>query len=111
MRKHRYFYTVNGKRVEELVNGQWLPLSSADTPSAHSHLIIRDQLGEGVKGVWNPATDKRYDSRSRYMQDTKAAGCEVVGSDNAHRTVPKAKVQEPLHVTVERLNQQRGWGL
>lgn len=109
MRKHRYFYTVNGKRVEELVNGQWLSVS--ETPQAHGPLIIRDQLGEGVRGVWNPATNQTYDSRSRYMRDTKAAGCEVVGSDNAHRTVPKTKVQEPIHQTIERLNQQKGWGL
>jgi hypothetical protein len=109
MIRHRYFYIENGQRKEELRDGKWLPVS--EVQQAHGPLIIRDQLGEGVKGVWNPATDKRYDSRSRYMRDTKAAGCEVVGSDNAHRTVPKAKVHEPLHQTIERLNQQKGWNL
>lgn len=87
-------------------NGDWVEYDRyAPRPK---HTII---IGDTMQATWNPATGKQYDSRSTYYRDTKAAGCEVVGSDNGHRTVPKAKIAEPLHVTVERLNQQNGWGL
>lgn len=109
MRQHRYFYVENGQRKEELVNGKWV--KAREHVSTDSHFIIRDQLGEGVKGVYNPATMRRYDSRSRYLGDTKAAGCEVVGNDQPVKSPPRARVSEPLHQTVERLSQQKGWNL
>lgn len=109
--RHRYFYTVNGRRVEELIDGKWLPVAQNEVQ--HSHNIIRDSLGEGVKGIWNPATNQRYDSRSKYLADTKAAGCEVVGNDHVHglKGPGVTKSPEPLHQTIDRLNQQKGWNL
>jgi len=109
MPKHRYFYVENGQRKEELVSGKWRKVQRYDGP--RSHMIIRDQIGDGVKGVFNHATSKRYDSRSRYLADTRAAGCEVVGNDFTMKGRPKQKVSnEPIPLTLERLNQQRGWG-
>lgn len=108
--KHRYFYIINGERKEELRDGKWRKVTAGGARQS-SNYIIRDQLGEGVKGVYNPATMKRYDSRSRYLDDTKAAGCEVVGNDQPIRDMPRAKVNEPFSTTVERISQQRGWNL
>ena len=109
MPRHRYFYSVNGRRVEELIDGKWLPVSHAQV--THSHNIIRDQLGDGVRGVYNPATSKRYDSRSKYLADTKAVGGVIVGNDQPLRPRPKATVGERLETTIERLSQQKGWNL
>jgi len=58
-----------------------------------------------------PAPNRRYDSKSRYYADTKAAGGEIVGNDFKASSPPKAKNPEPVHQTIERLNQQKGWGL
>lgn len=106
-REHRYYYIANGKRFI-LCDGKWLPVDHQPTTRAHN--VVRDQLG-GVNGIYNPATRKRYDSNSRYQQDTKAAGCTIVGNDTTAPKVPKARVQESFATTVERLNQQKGWGL
>lgn len=95
------------RAVYVLRNGRLVEKHLATPSPKAGHFIISDT----IPATWNPATGKQYDSRSTYYRETKAAGCEVVGSDNGHRTVPKAKVAEPLHVTVERLNQQKGWGL
>lgn len=108
MPKHRYFYIVNGERKEELVGGKWVKANREAV--ARTHNVVRDQLG-GVNGIYNPATRKRYDSNSRYQQDTKAAGCTIVGNDSTAPKMPRARVQESFATTVERLNQQKGWGL
>ena len=87
-------------------NGDWVEYDRyAPRPK---RLIV---IGDSMPDTWNPATNRKYDSKSAYRRDTRAAGCEIVGNDNAHRTVPKAKVREPVETTIERLNQQKGWGL
>lgn len=108
--KHRYFYIINGERKEELRDGKWRKVTSGSARQSGNY-IIRDQLGEGVRGVYNPATMKRYDSRSTYMRDTKAAGCEIVGNDQPVKAPPRARVRESIATTVERISQQKGWGL
>lgn len=40
-----------------------------------------DALGEGVKGVLNPADGKRYDSKSEFHKAVRAKGCSIVGND------------------------------
>lgn len=41
--------------------------------------IITDSLPPG--GVWHPADGKRYESKSRFRQATKALGCVEVGNE------------------------------
>ena len=41
--------------------------------------IITDSLPPG--GLWHPATGKYVDSKSRFRQFTKAAGCVEVGNE------------------------------
>lgn len=108
MPKHRYFYIVNGERKEELVCGKWVKANRETV--ARTHNVVRDQLG-GVNGIYNPATRKRYDSNSQYQQDTKAAGCTIVGNDAPMKAPPRASIGEKFETTIERLNQQKGWGL
>lgn len=56
---------------------QWVPrnmfrrYTGPRTPN-----LIKDDLG--VKGVYNPGTGRRYDSRSQYHSDLKAKGLHVV---------------------------------
>lgn len=42
--------------------------------SGPSHYSGSDSLGEGVKGVFNPADGKTYDSKSAYYNAIKAKG-------------------------------------
>lgn len=107
--RHRYFLIQNGRRTEELINGKWIP--AGESAPEHGHNLIRDHLGEGVRGIYNPATRKRYDSRSRYLADTKAHGGEVVGNDQPMTPPPRAKVRESFADTIGRLSQQKGWNL
>lgn len=107
MPKHRYFYIENGQRKEELVAGKWVKAGERDQSRAHN--LIRDDLG--TKGVYNPATKRKYDSKSRYYADTKAAGCSIVGNDQAMNGPPRTRIKEPFEQTIERLNQQKGWNL
>lgn len=49
----------------------------------YAPMIISDTIGTrtNTDGVLNPATGKKYDSKSEYYRDTKAAGCEIMGND------------------------------
>ena len=51
----------------------------------------RDDLG--VKGVFNPADGKTYDSRSEYYKSVKAQGLEIMG-DDAPKTPSKPKTKD-----------------
>jgi hypothetical protein len=46
--------------------------------------VISDDLG--TKGVFNPATGKKYDSKAQYYKDVKASGMEIVGNDAKSET-------------------------
>lgn len=60
--------------------------------SAPSHYAGTDSLGEGVRGVFNPADGKMYDSRSAYYNAVKAKGLVIAGDDApTTRATPKAK--------------------
>ena len=43
--------------------------------------VMGDSLGEGVKGVFNPADGKTYDSKSEYYKAVKAKGLVIMGDD------------------------------
>ncbi len=87
-------------------NGDWVEYDR-HAPRPKRMIII----GDTMPATMNPATGRQYDSKSAYYRDTKAAGCEVVGSDTGHRSHPKTKHPERVETTIERLNQQKGWGL
>ena len=105
MLKHRYFYTENGQRKEELIDGKWVPVR--EVAREHSHIVISDTMNP----THNPATGKTYDSKSRYYADTKAAGGVIVGNELSMKGPPPVKKPESIPTTIERLNQQKGWGL
>lgn len=51
--------------------------------------VIRDTLGEGVRGVWNPVDGQTYDSRRAYEKAVTRAGCVIMGNEApAHRPEP-----------------------
>lgn len=65
----RRFYTWRDGEFVELV----------DKPVEVRTQIITDSLPPG--GLWHPATGKYVDSKSRFRQFTKAAGCVEVGNE------------------------------
>lgn len=71
------------------INGFLVRIGNASGPS---HYAGSDSLGEGVKGVFNPADGKTYDSRSEYYKAVKAAGCVIMGN-NAPKEMAKPKVK------------------
>ncbi len=84
MNRHRVFYIENGQRKEELIAGKWVKARGEN--AAHSHLIISDNLDYVV----NPATGKRFTSKSRLRADYKARGYQELGNDLPK---PKPKIQ------------------
>lgn len=65
----RRFYTWRDGEFVELV----------DRPVEARTQIITDSLPPG--GLWHPATGKYVDSKSKFRQFTKAAGCVEVGNE------------------------------
>lgn len=58
-------------------------------PYGATHFASSDCLGDGVKGVFNPADGKTYDSRSAYYNAIKAKGLEIVGDEPMKPSKPK----------------------
>lgn len=58
-------------------NGEWIEAEKA--APKHQSYLISDNLND----VWNPMTNKRYSSKSRYYAETKAHGGEIMGNDPA----------------------------
>jgi hypothetical protein len=54
-----------------------------------SHYGGSDSLGEGVKGVFNPADGKTYDSKSAYYNAVKAKGLVIDDSPTPRTPAPK----------------------
>jgi hypothetical protein len=52
--------------------------------------IITDNLPGGVNGIVHPCNGKRYDSKKRFRDETRARGCTEVGNDK----FPERKVQK-----------------
>jgi len=50
-----------------------------------------DKLGEGVKGIFNPADGKTYDSKSAYYNAVKAKGLVIDDSQTPRKPDPKLK--------------------
>lgn len=72
----------------------------------HGAFIIGDTLPD----TWNPLTNKRYSSKSRYYADTRAMGGEIVGNDPAglRERKPIRPNVEPAALTVKRVMEQMG---
>ena len=64
--------------------------------------IISDDLGIG--GVLNPATGKKYDSKSAYYRDVRAAGYEIVGNEKMGPSKPKLQEIDWEQAVAETLN-------
>ena len=55
--------------------------------SGRHHGVITDTMD----GTWNPIDGKMYDSKSKYYQTVKDAGCEIAGNDPAVSRAPQPK--------------------
>ena len=66
------------RRFFQWRDGEFVELG-AKGPSEPSTTIITDSLPPG--GLWHPATGTFVDSKSRFRQYTKAAGCVEVGNE------------------------------
>lgn len=53
-------------------------------------MLIRDDLGAGVNGLWHPAANCRTDSKSHFRALTRAHGCEEVGNEPVRGYEPPA---------------------
>jgi len=86
-------------------NGELVEKSKAPPKPGTAYII-----GDNLPDTWNPLTNKRYSSKSRYYQDTRAAGGEIVGNDPAglrERKFAKPNL-EPPQVTIKRVLEQMG---
>lgn len=100
--KHRFFFLENGRRYV-LENGDWRSVD-IQGPATQIHLI-----SDALPDVWNPRTNKRYSSKSKYYADTRATGGEIVGNDPAglrreyKSSLPQEKIGHALYRNWERL--------
>ena len=76
----RYRYDKEMDEVVEIRSG-----SNYFEEKVETTAVIPDTLPGGVNGLFNHATSKSYDSKSRYYRDTRAAGCEIIGNDKPQR--------------------------
>lgn len=65
------------RRFYTWCDGDFIEL--VDKPAEVKTQIITDSLPPG--GLWHPATGTYVDSKSRFRQYTKAAGCVEVGNE------------------------------
>lgn len=61
-------------------------------------MLIRDDLGAGVNGLWHPAANCRTDSKAHFRALTRAHGCEEVGNEpvRGYEPPPLPPVRETL---------------
>jgi hypothetical protein len=50
-------------------------------PEPRGPHIISDSLPGGVNGIVHPANGRRYDSKKRFRDETRARGCTEVGNE------------------------------
>lgn len=67
---------------------------SSDLPCPH---YISDKLGEGVNGMWHPATGEWMDSKSKFRAETEARGLTEMGNE----PFPERKVQTEAELRAE----------
>lgn len=58
---------------------------------------ISDKLGDGVEGMWHPATGEWMDSKSRFRAETEARGLTEMGNE----PFPERKVQTEAELRAE----------
>lgn len=72
-------------------HGEWIPtdvmtpngiptLSSGEQTKGPA--VISDRMPGGVNGLVHPCNNRRYDSKSRFRDETRARGCTEVGNDS-----------------------------
>lgn len=80
------------KEMDEVVEIR--PSSNYFEEKAETPSVISDDLG--LKGVFNHADMKTYDSKSRYYGAVRAAGCEIMGNDTRIRGGAKKRSDDAL---------------
>lgn len=77
--------------TEKYWNGRWWPRDEWDA-MVDAQRVLRPKvpyiIRDGMSDTVNPVNGKTYDSRSRYLQAVKDAGCVVVGDDPAANRPP-----------------------
>lgn len=68
------------------IDGLLVRVGNASRPS---HYSSSDNLGEGVRGMFNPADGKMYDSKSAYYNSIKAKGLVINDSPELKSSKPK----------------------
>jgi hypothetical protein len=54
--------------------------AAAERSTLPSPMVIRDNIG-GIRGLVHPATGERYDSKSRFRDETRARGLTEMGNE------------------------------
>lgn len=99
------------KTDQEFKNGRYRMIEGklvrvADGTRGPVHYAGSDSLGEGVRGVFNPADGKTYDSRSAYINAVKSKGLVIAGDDApTTRATPKAKTENWEKAVAQTLKQ------
>lgn len=80
-------------------------VSKAEAPPLHASEQAFYVIADGMDAIRSMADGKMYDSRSRYYQSVKAAGCEVIGNDS----VPRQRHEmPPVRADLKRALEQHG---
>lgn len=67
-------------------------------------MLIRDDLGGGVNGLWHPATGRHTDSKSDFRRMTRDSGCvEVEGANLSYQPPPRPPVADSIKRAMQEL--------
>ncbi|CAO3358599.1 hypothetical protein [Azospirillum palustre] len=70
-------------------------------------MLIRDDIGGGVNGLWHPAANRHVDSKSEFRRLTRAHGCEEVGNEQVRGYEPPP--MPPVRDTLKAAMAQQGY--
>lgn len=89
------------RQVYVLRDGSLVPKREAEAIYA-APMVIRD----GMDDLRHPVTGEMFDSKSKFRQTTKAAGCIELGNDRFTPSRPtEADVRNDVHKAVQMLHQ------
>jgi hypothetical protein len=79
------------EKIQSLIKKSKLKIQPRPEFKAPKINIVSDALGEGVKGVFNPADGKTYDSKSEYYKAVATKGLVINDSPKIAPSKPKLK--------------------
>jgi hypothetical protein len=96
--------------TEKYWGGRWWPRAEWDA-MVEAQRALRPKtpyiIRDGLADVLNPVDGKVYDSRSRYLQAVKDAGCVVVGDDSmANRPPPELEPPSGMERDIKEAREQ-----